>query len=807
MAIIVPAQPLSIQKPNEFPTEQEKFADGGKWFLEYAQWIVLNYYNTYSANYSYTNPIAASSTATLSPIRNTQGSFVDEILQNYTYFFGNQDNRLFNFMTKGMGGTDLPNIMLKGQEIRSLADHMRGKSLQIIQAIEKNISCESISENSVLKKQDIFDKIDLAAKIGDMLNEVGISFNPAGKADYSNPAAVKELKKKIRSEYENTSTVIARNAYYTTSLEEKYFNVVSDTIIGNLAGIEFKEQNGKLIANYIPGYQGIYDFSTWGEYGEGQTKAGYIIPSTVEELLHEYPNMNPAWRQEMEDVLYKGVSGANDFMGYYNQPFNNVLMWYNSQKWISKCVVYWITECNLPYLSEKNAYGVNKVTKLDPFKDYFIKNNNRDEKGNYKDKKKGYEIETGNRVYRVHKAVFAGAKYLLEYGYDTYQVRPYGDKSKPVIPLFFFCQGKLAGYVKSIVSRLRTKQDEVDAVRYRIREYTANDLGANIFINGAKLTETLSALDIVQDLRSTHISVIPSTGDAELDKRGMDDLVKQFSNNAIAAIRDYIILKNDLIEEMNRIVNITDVALGEQSGTIGKGVQQETISRSELSGLSFYSSLQEYFRRVLQYAANKNKMILMDNEDKNVIIPISNKEMKMLKMTKEMLFEDLNVYIDPNDPIMVADMGLFRQMLQAYAQQPNIDHAEALVHALKMMKSKSFGEGISMFEEYIDKKKVEQQQERLREATQEHQSAAYQNLSDQQDAIQQEMLKLKSKLAEINLKGSWDLKKAEVAQKHDTESKLSDVYIEQITELIKKQMEVMTPQPTQQTKPELINGG
>lgn len=802
--IVIPAIPITVKKPKEFVTEHEKFENNGEWFCDYARWIVLNYYNTYSSTASSYTPTSAGTTT--AGVINSQGnpissggtvvSLVDEQLDNYAYFFGNQDNRIFNFLTKGIGGNTLPNVMLQGQEIRSLADHMRGKCLEMIQPISNNISCETISQNTLLKRQKVFDKIDLAAKVGDLLDELGggIKYKPAGDIDYNNPNAVKKTKEKVKEEYENTATVIGRNAYYKCNLDEKFLNAATDTIIGNLAGIEFTEQNDELKANYIPCYQGIYDFSTWGEYGEGQTLGGYIVPVTFDELLHDYPDMNNAWRDELEEVIYGGnASGTAAYMEYYNQPFTNVLWYYNNQKWISKATVYWLEECELPYVEKKNQFGGKKVQKIDPYKTYQVPTE-VDGKQTFT-AKKGHELRGGTKVWKVHKAVLVGNKYLMEYGYDTYQVRPFGDKRKPEIPIKFFCQGKLGGYVKSVVSRLKPKQQELDAVRYRIRERVATDL-YGIFINGAKLTENMSALNIVNDLRSIHVSVITPTGD-NIDNLSINDLVKNIDSGTIGAIRDYLVLKQDIEAEMQSILNIPPVALGDQSATVGKGVQDASIQRSELSGLPFYSSLNEYYRRCLQYAANKSKMIMLDSKDKKVILPISNREVKILELTKEMNYEDLNVYLNPDDKMNVVELGVLRQMIQSYGQQPTIENAEAIVNSLKIMNKKSFTEGIAVFESYIEEKKKDAEKQQLQQATTEHQQEAFTIQSQQLAESQKQVADLTTQLAKINLTGAWKLKEMEVQKGIDTEAKLSDAYIEQITGLIQQQL-AATSQGAQQ---------
>jgi cell division protein FtsB len=802
VSVIIPQLPVKVEKPNDFASDYEKFAHDGEWFLKMGRWLVLNYYNTYSVPNSYMQPFSNTglSNGGALPVTSSYArSTVDEALDNYAYFFGTQDNRIFNHLTVGVNNNPLPNVWLKGQEVRQLTEHLIGKAIQLIQPIEKNISADTISYNTVLKRQEIFDKIDVAPQARQILSELGgeAEYAPAGEIDYANPDALKEAKRKIKGEYESTATVITRHAYYACNLKEKFISAAQDTPIANLAGIEFTEKHGRMLANYIPSFQLIFDYSTWGEYGEAQTKVGYIIPSTLEEILSEYPDMNPLWVNEIKDVLYNGVDGSSQFMEYYNQPFQNVLWWYNDQKWISKAVVYWLSEAEVPYMKKTNKYGGKKIQKIDAYRDYQIPAGEKDGKMLF-DKKKGHELDDealskigavkAKKIWKWHKAVIIGNKYLVEYGYDTFQVRPFGDKTKPASPIQTFCQGKIAGYVKSVVSRVKSKQEELDAVRYRLREYTAQDLGINRFFRGGKLGEGLNMKDIINDLRAFHITVIPETGNEFTDKLGIRDLVHTEDMSNHAYIREYLTLKADILKEMKDILNISDVALGEQTSTIGKGVQSETIARSEISSLPYFTSLSEYFRRVLQYAANKNKMILLAAQDKKVILPVSQKEVELLEMTKEFNYEDLNVYLEPDDQIAVSELGLFKQMMMSYSQNPTLEHAEAMVNALKMMRNKSFTEGIAMFEDYVSAKKKEMEQAQLRQAVSQQQQMQFEQLSAQNQALQAQMANLMTELAKISAKGAWSVKEAEVKSGLDRQYQMDDALIQQITGLVQQQM-------------------
>lgn len=805
MGIILPLTPIIVTPPDDDISEADKFANNGYWFLQKARYICYNYYNTYNINQSYLNSsVTGTITASGQPLSSVAiRSIVDEMLENYDYYNIDQQNLIFNHITTGAANMSLPNIWIQGGEVRQLCDHILGKAIKQIEPIEKTISAESVSENSLLKRQDIFDKIDLGAAIGQELNDLGgggVKYAPTDNTDYSDPLAVKQARDKVRSEYEETSTVIARSAYYKNGMEDMFKTSALDTILCNLTGMEFTEKDGQMNTTYIPGFSGIYDYSTWGEYGEGQTKSGYIIPVSLEDVLQQYPDMNPQWIEEIRDVLYNQVQGSQQFIDYYNAPFSRMRWWYNKEKWMSKATVYWLGKMDTRYKKKSTQFGGKKIQMIDDYKTYQIDTGRKDERGNRVfESKKGSEIKGDSSVWMVHKAVILGNKWLLEYGYDAYQVRPYGDKSRPEIPIKWLCQGKIAGYVKPIASRLKPKQAEIDAVRYRIRDYVASDMWG-IFINGQKLTESLSALDIVSDLKSVHATVIPGTGESD-DLRGIGDIVKVVQSEVTKYIGDYLALKQDIMKEMQAIIGVTEISLGDQSTTIGKGVQQETINRSELSGLNLYHSLNEYWRRCIQFAANKSKMILLDSVDKNVILPISAREVRLLKITKGMKDEDINVYLSPDDSINDKNMATLNQALISYSVNPTLEAAEALANILKMFKAKSFNEGISLFENYINQKKQDNEKAAMQQSSNEHLQQATEQQSAQILQQQAEIARLTGELAKINLQGSWNLKLQEDKAGLDNEGKLSDMYIEQITSLIQQQLATVNQPQGQSATP------
>lgn len=720
-------------------TEEEKFADGGKYFARTARYYAYYYYNTLQIPQSY------------------QGfppkTYVDETLDNYLFYYGFQNNDVFFSQTRTFTGGEVPAVWISGQKIRQLIDHIKGNVIEMVEPMGNNISANSISKHAVRKQKDILEKIQFASELNEILKDLPapeIRFAPAGDIDYSNPKEVEKAKEKAREELEKTGVVLSRSLFFKNNLKEQFIDDASEQAIANLNMAEIKYRNGNIEIEPIAPYYAIYDFNSHSQFGDGQMFGGYVKPITFEQALAEYPD-NEQLKNDIKKIQNYGSSQFNDWMNQYNLPYNNLMWWYPDKRHISKCVVYWIAESEIRMQVKKNAYGNKYLRKIDYTKNY--KENGKEVKG--------YELRGDKKTWMVHYAVLIGNKYLVDYGYEPYQVRNSITPDKPQIPIITFCHEKKAGFVRSIVSRLKANQIEIDRLSHKIQELTANDLGRVFFIRGDKTNENLTPANIISDLKQFKITVIPPTGDEMSDS--VKDIIngEDLSNNQY--LMSYIALKKEQQAEMEAIVSIPPAALGMQRTIIGKGVQENTIAQSTRAMMSFYDGLMEYWRRKIQYAANKYKLILADNPGE-YIMPLSYNEMEVVRITKEYRYEDLYVYIKLNDAIDQTNRMILNQMLQAYSQntQNPLGAAQGLLNGIKLLRYNSFNEGIEQLEEFVEKLTREAKEQ----FEQQQIIQANQSQFEQQSALiqkqQEQIAELTKLITKINLEGAWSVKKEEV---------------------------------------------
>lgn len=759
--LLLPDSPIPVIKPKINPTESEKFADGGKYFADMARWIVYNYYNTYAVPSEYNNL----------PAR----SIVGEMLENLQYYNGYQPNNVFAFAELTYAQGNVPAVWIKGQKIRQLVDHMKGNVVEMVRPMGKSISSDSISKNSIYKKKDVLDKIASAASINSLLSDIPVKmpFAPAGNIDYTDKTQVEDAKRKVRESFERTATILARNVFYTNNLNDQFIDDAMSAFVYNLSTTHIYEQNGKIVNELIPGYNSIFDFSTNGQFGEGQTFGGFVVPITKEDAINDYPDMPDEWKSEIGNIFNYSQTDFTKWTSFYNAPFTNVQWWYNNQKYFTKATVYWLEKKDMRYNVKETSFGTKKVRYIDDHKSYPIVEN-----GRAVDSKMGYDVKGDSETWAVHKATILGNKYLVDYGYETYQVRPYTSKDKPEIPMFYFCPSKMGGYVRSIVSRLRANQNELDRLAHKIQLLTGQDLGKVFFIRGGKLGEGLDPKNLIDDLKSFKITVIPETGDESSDRMGISDMIhgEDMSNNLY--VQNYILLRKEQILEMESITSTPSAALGMQRTGIGKGVQENTISQSSLALMSLYEGLNEFYRRKLQYSANKYKLLLSKKPD-SYVMPISLSEVEIIDITKDFRYEDLFVYLSPNDAIDSSNKAIMQQMLQAYSQnsQNPLAAAQAMRNGLKLLRFDSFSEGLEALDEHIDELKADQ-------AKMEKQQMVAQNQTTQQQATTAQILQSQKDIAEMfkillkaNTEKAWDAKIQEIKNTGGDDFKVDDVVI------------------------------
>jgi len=240
----------STLQPDQFPLESQKFADNGAWFASYARWIVFNFYN-YNIR-------------SVFPDTAYDYCFANGILENFSYYYGEQINKVFAYAQQLPSGENIPAPFIAGQQIRNFVDNMNGNIMQMAKPIGESISAKNLDYESVLDKEVKFNMARMAVQGQDLIQglaERGINFSPTEKK-YATPEEIDEDEESDIDEYEEAGIKITRSIYYEQDLINQFTSQDGlHQVVGGISGTIIEHEAGKVTHTHVPSFNCIYDYA------------------------------------------------------------------------------------------------------------------------------------------------------------------------------------------------------------------------------------------------------------------------------------------------------------------------------------------------------------------------------------------------------------------------------------------------------------------------------------------------------------------------------------------------------------------
>lgn len=676
-------------QPQPFVSEEEKFRDGGAWIGQYLRWIAFNFYN-YSIR-------------TVFPNSAYNYYHSNNILENFSYYFGEQRNEIFAYAQQLPSGDNIPAPFIAGQQIRNFVDNMMGNSNNIVTPIKNSISAVNLDYYDILDKKVKFDmaRMQLKAKpMLDALAQKGVQFNGADK-QYENEAEIDKDEADHVDDYEDAMVKITRAIYYEQDLENQF--KAQDALhqyVGGVSGTIIEYREGKVSHTHVPSYNTIHDYRSLDSWGKEAMVGGCIQFMTPEQIQQSCQDLTEQELMEITQMARSNSVVANTFRNNYNMGWNNVRWWGNDGR-IAVVIGYFITKRDLRTYRKKSSLGRETIHFYEDEKTYQTKEIN--DKGGFIHKK-GKNIKGEDWTWDVMQGYLIGNRWITNYGYCDYVVR---DKvGFPLLPFQFFAHNLTNGFSKSIVSRLKPLEAEYDRIMLKIREKMGRDFGKIFILNGQRLGIT-DAIEVLTDWKTSGVHV--SAGDQSLmGARESDDIAKEL-NGGLEDISQYINMLEVIRREMQQTVSISDYALGQQTDTVGKGVQSQSVANSTLGNTSLYEGLMKFWNNKLQYSADLAKQFIKEGAYSIVVSPT---EVDILNVTKDLRSKDIGIYIEANNEMNGARKDMFDKIIFNATQSPDVLAAQGinLVNALKLLMTNNINEAMEELEEDIKINKAENQQ-------------------------------------------------------------------------------------------------
>lgn len=629
-----------IDRPSNLFTKEnlkDKFEDSeDQYYIKHARWIASRYNLERSTRYSHKESKSGLQ-------QSNERSTVDQILSNYAYVLGEQENMTYAYLTQDSEGGELQAPFTKGEQIYRLVEFMKGGLRTLLN--NAKVSVESLDPSKQSKKMERVQNIEMKKKLlplfEQMEAETGLGYYPEGMGQTDLDSALEELSMSPSDKLEMYGLDILTDTVNRNRLQDQMLRAAADAIIGRHASMYAEVNMGRVITQVIPPYTRILDDSTDDDFRSKDEYTGFIEQLTPEEITAKW-NLTPEERELLPELL----SNANMY-GNYNQPsagssFN--FKWIGStisgsNRHIACATVFFISEIPSDGKVEGGEVRAREGDRYSKGEDY--------------------------ADFRLERAVLIGNAIIKAYGPDTNVVYSPNDQAWPLFPIQTYTPNMYMGTSRSVVDRMKKFQDDIDAYEYKIRELISKDLGKVYIVNGFKVGDADTEKNIITNLKKVGLHVtegVDGEDPSMLDSKPMMEVIdmtnSQFVQNYIALIQQ----KSALMEE---VINASKVSLGQNQRYIGYGSHQASMESNEAGMSAYVDGVLQFYTYFLQYILNKLKIMYADSEGAEAAeMVLGDSGIAFFENTTEFQIEEQMVKVAIEDIIDAKA----RERLMAYTQ-------------------------------------------------------------------------------------------------------------------------------------------
>jgi|694.fasta_scaffold11537_3 hypothetical protein len=632
---------------------------------------VANHYCTF---YNTTNFIANNGLI-ISPVQT--------INENYLYYLSSQDGNRNAFATQN---TPAGLLTTKGNEIYKLVNALKGKVSEFFQKLR--ITTDLLSEDATNKKDIEKSLYMFYVTNQDFINtlkELGVNFNPLPEGVILRTK--EDVEEFMELDYRQEGCEVAERIAdcimkinYWTSLSEEEFK---DILIAGFTATDAYIKNGVLTEERVLPQECILDLRTPNDnsYNEKAMFRGRFI-NLVSPLaiIKEFGDKLPQDAIEEIKMLSDSTIGniGQQFLRMFPaSPTGNYELYQYSQAGmrgmtgLSVIKMYFLAPKDYRYKSTKGI--VNK------YKDY-------DESGN--PIKENIARKGIFQSWVWHQATVIAGKYVVNHGIVSNQVVTKIPKGEFQCPMTVYIDDYTSGCYKSRVSRMKPFQDDINLADTKIKEAELNDLGLNYIILDGGTDAQKTIKEIYEDFKSMKMTML------KVDAEEENLVQKQFAQmmdftGALKVVDVYQQIKDVCRREMENIMHMPAIAMGQQPTVIGKGVQQNAVQLASVGLAPLFNGFIAYKQRRLQLSANIFKFaIVADNYDEEYARRIvGDNGYEWLKTSVIENFEYFGIYFTPYDVIDDQRRAALDQKIFSLIQTGMLDAMDALrldeIHSLR----------------------------------------------------------------------------------------------------------------------------
>ena len=596
---------------------------------------------------------------------------VDIFNENLKYYFGQENNNGIYFVKEG---TPLEQLDVVNNQIFKLSNYLKGKVTEIMEKF--NISTDVLSESAKTEK-DIKRKVLLfmvqekefmenVAKYGVVLNidTNGTLIESKEDVDFYlendyrvNGADIAEL----------IATEILYNNGYKILKPEQFFDVISC----GFCSTDREIINGRLKEFRVLPYEAILDMRNPNDncYNDAARFRGRFInlasPYEVLEMYGDY--LDPYDRNAIEQIAKATDNqyGQTFFKNNPASPTGNFDWW--QQGTTPGNPIIGMSIVKMYFFAERDHRYKYKKGKL-------VKEKDRNEKG---------EIIEANinrkgliRNWGIRQAVVIAGRFVCCEGWVNNAIYDDFERGKQLFPQTVFINDYQSGAYLSYISRLKPYQDDINLAVTKRRLAEINDLGINYIIWGSG-DSNQSIKDMLSGFKSDHMIQLKVDLDdnGELFRKNFAEVVD--FTKALSVVDIYMKIEDDLIKKMGDMVHLPSILQGTQDQTLGKGVQQNTVTLATTGIAPLLNGFVNFVEKDIRVSSNINKIMFTEGTDYARMV-VGDWGVNWLKESRLETFQNLLIYIHRYDVMDEQNMAILNADIQPAIQNGLIDFDDLL---------------------------------------------------------------------------------------------------------------------------------
>lgn len=555
---------------------------------------------------------------------NNSGSYAD-LYQNYLFYKGWQDGKQLEFIKEAIPGVGLAAVYIPGYELNRLIDNQLGQYVRAFKNIPKSISVRSLNPDVRSEYNDFLNLMLFLFKnknMQDELNNLGLKFK--GLPDFTKIQSENEVKMWAEENFIENSETGARYIAKALLHKNNYLKVFNRAALNAcISGSAMLWEDEAPYNSFLPSWRCIDTLyagidrrrdDDLGGYQEYVAEITFMSKGEAAALF----NLNTDERKQLDSLVLTSPQvflSQFGFKPYWTNQFGSSM--------VSVIRARWHSVQDMRMKIGINSFG-NKAVRRLPFDS---------------------DKQTNEWMPCVREAVMIGGTIIKNAGIRKNQTIFNSVTGLPSLGATVITPNMLFGAGISLAEKLKPKQQYRDYIWLTIQRIIARDYGIQLAFDSSKYPNGKNIYSLMSEMKNA--GIIEYNGEQENSDESRGNKLPVDVMNLGPGLQAYIGLLDMIDRDMKADAGTSDIALGQQTAVIGKGVQENTVALNTVQNIPYMELFMTGINEFITNSVDQARMNIYANGGADrKILEIGRGEVAAIRLSKGECLDKLNIYID-----------------------------------------------------------------------------------------------------------------------------------------------------------------